>query len=300
MEVRIAGISTVPRLFSTVLAAVSLLLLCTTGIPLAQTGMGSSPPPTYDWDDNVPGIQGPTSPQLAGAEYRRLQTFRVFIPVRVPLAELQAALPPGFNAVPSPAGSNTAQVSLDYGFQIRETRIADGTTVGGSVLQYLATVSNTNLTPPRQEVGFLGRECSTQELVDFYNAAFGAGSARLGKVNIHVAENAGALSFQSTVTDDDIGLNLAVQATSPDPLVGRSKSDPFGVNRDLLTGRSWFAATQRDSRAVPQAMASLKVETPDGRLIIPVGGGGTRSLTITGFGNNVTFQRNSEAFDKFE
>ncbi len=108
------------RLGLVALALVTLVLVGTAHVGSAQTGSGS-PPPTYDYSDMVPGTQGPTSLTVAGAENRLLRTFVVQVPVLVPLAELQAALPPGFNAVANPAGSNTGQVTASFFFQQRTT-----------------------------------------------------------------------------------------------------------------------------------------------------------------------------------
>jgi len=104
--------------FTLGLAALALLGLIFAGaapVGTAQTGSGLLPP-TYDWDDTVPGIQGPTSPLLAGAERRQFRSFVVSIPVLVPLMELQAALPPGFIAIALAAGLIQASHAVYYGF----------------------------------------------------------------------------------------------------------------------------------------------------------------------------------------
>jgi len=288
------------RLGLVALALVALVLVDTARVGSAQTG-SRAPLPTYDWDDNVPGTQGPTSPLLAGAPQRALRMLAVQIPLLIPLTELQAVLPPGFNAVATPAGSNTGQLTLTFAFQQRVTRIADGQTVGGSALLFQVTVLNTNLMPNRQESGLLGYEFSSQELVDRFNEEFGPGTARLANVHVQIGEDAGNLTFKSNVTDDSLGLNVSAQATCPGPLVNRTKNDPVAnVARFLIPQRSFFTATQHDNRPVPQAMANVQVETPDGRLMVPVEGGGSRSLTISGIGANITFLRNQEIFTKLE
>ncbi len=282
------------------LALVVLALVGTSRIGSAQMGSGS-PPPTYDWNDMAPGIQGPTSPLLAGAERRQLRLFRIQIPILVPLVELQAALPPGFIAIANPAGSNTGQVTLDFNFQQRFTRIADGLTVGGSGLGLQVRVLNTNVMPNREEMDSLGEELSTQESVDYFNALYGPGIARLAKVSMQFVEDGGIFSFKGNVTDDGLGLNVSAQATSPGPLVNRIKNDPTGgTNRYLISGISFRVANQRDELAVPRAMANANIDAPNGKLQVPVAAGGSRSLTISGIGATINFQRNVELFAKNE
>ncbi|MBI4468191.1 MAG: hypothetical protein HY650_02605 [Acidobacteria bacterium] len=302
MKDRTSDIFTGFRLGLAALGLVGMIMAVPFRVGSAQTGSGS-PPPSYDYNDAEPGVQGPTSPLMAGAEARSLQTFLVQITILVPLAEIQAVLPPGFIARPNPAGSNMAQVGLLFLFQQRTTSLSDGKTFGpGSGLRIQTGVINTNLMPNRQEQGFLVQEWSSQELVDYQNAVFGPGASRLANVNAQIVEDGGNLSFKFTVTDPGIGLNVSAEATCPGPIVTRSKNDPQSQPfRFLIPQRSAWAATQSDLRSsIPQAMANVKVDVPGGKLQVPTADGGSRSLTISGMGATANFWRNNEYITKLE
>ncbi|MBI4469009.1 MAG: hypothetical protein HY650_06790 [Acidobacteria bacterium] len=263
----------------------------------AQTGSGS-PPPTYDYDDSMPGVQAPTVPQIAGAEFRNLRPFRLLIPVRVPLAEVQALLPPGFTAVANPAGSETGQVQLHFFFHSRTTRIADGLTVGGSALQLNTQVLNTNIVPNRQETGVLISFVSTQEWADLINLT-APGAARLANITGQVSEENNRLGIKYSVSDESIGFNVSAEATATGPIVNRNTGG-LTTFRDLTANQSYVGSGAVDGLAVPSGMANVSVQAPDGKLQIPVAGGGSRSVTLVGYGPNVNFNRNLEFFTKFE
>ncbi len=284
-----------------VLVLVTPAILGLAHVGPAQMGSGS-PPATYDYNDMVPGVQGPTSPLVANPIGRFVRTYTVQIPVLVPLSELLAALPPGFVVSATPANSTTGSVTLSFYFQERHTRLADGQTVGASAMLPTVTVTNTNLTPNRTETGLFAYEGSTQEWVDFRNATYGPGTARLAKVSMQLTEDGGVLSFKSTVTDSGLGLNISAQATCPSPIANRTKNDPVATPfRNFNSMQSLWAAQQRDDATVPLAMANVKVDTPDGKLRVSVAPtGGSRSLTISGIGPNITFMRNQEFFVKIE
>lgn len=287
-------------IFTLVVAPLVAVLGLRAHTAVAQTP-SLSPPPSYDWDDTVPGTQGPTSPLLAGAERRQFRAFVVQIPVLVPLSDLQAALPPGFIAIANPAGSSTAQVSLSFNAMQRLTQAATGRTASGSALTLTTAVMNTNIVPNRQETMFLAYEASTQELVDSQNSLYGDGTARLAKLTIQITDEGGRFSVKGTATDDGIGLSVQAEATCPGPIANRVKNDPnAGYNRYLVSNRSYIGSQVTDQLVVPQAMANSKVDAGGGKLQVPVAGGLTRSLAISGIGASTTFFQNREQFFKIE
>ncbi|MBI4469064.1 MAG: hypothetical protein HY650_07075 [Acidobacteria bacterium] len=266
----------------------------------AQTGSGL-PPPTYDYDDSAPGIQGPTSPFLVGAEQRVYRSLLLRVPVLVPLAELQAMLPAGFTAVAAPAGVNAGVIQLNFFFQQINHRMAnDGVVRGSGVAFHIPLLTNTHFTPPREEGAVLGYEASSQEMVDYLNEMDGPGCARLAKVGVLIREEGENLNLKFTVTDDVLGLNVACEATLPALGTRRVLFDPDIPLRVFPSNRSFFLAVQADDRTVPRAMANLQLEVPSGRIPVPNGAGGSRGLTVSSIGPNVSFRQNYEHFSKRE
>ncbi|MFZ4702958.1 MAG: hypothetical protein ACOYMG_23180 [Candidatus Methylumidiphilus sp.] len=258
----------------------------------------SEPPPTYDYDAFTPGTQPPQSPLLDGYTYRSVRTYQVAIPVIVPLAELQAVLPPGFAAIATPAGSTTATVTLNLFLDQRFQPVVGGPTYGPTTaLLITVTALNNNLATPRLEIVFPGFEASAD--IDQLNAAFGAGAARLAKVEAEIKEGKGRLHFSFELSDPGIGFKLRAEAEGPAAINNRAISDPVGLPFRTLSGftpnQAFRAASQSDTLSIPSSSAGVKLLAPGNNLQLQTG-----KLAILGLGANVTFSRNVEFMLKFE
>lgn len=280
-------------LFALLLAAV-----CLAAPPAAraQSAQGA-PPPTYDYDAATPGTQPPTSPLVAGYEFRSLRIYQLSIPVLVPLAELQAALPAGFVPAATPANSNTATLTLMFIYQQRFERTGVGSFGPFSGVLVSTTVLNTNTAPARQEILFPAFEVS--DWVGPLNDSFGPGAARQANVKVDIAEKDGTLRLKFDVHDPSSGFKVKAQAEGPVNINNRSVSDPIGLPFRTLGGLTpndaFRGASTSDTLAVPAAAAAAQVDVPAGRLALPGG-----SVTVLGLGANVSFSRNVEFFLKFE
>src|SRR4029453_17533742 len=89
------------------LRSLGILVLTVPTLTLQPARAYAQQPPTYDFNPAVPGIQGPTSPLLAAPYTHFFRTISLNVPLLVPAGELQAALPPGFNALPDAQGRAT-------------------------------------------------------------------------------------------------------------------------------------------------------------------------------------------------
>ena len=282
-------------LFAVALGVLALVGFVGTG--QAQTGSGS-PPPTYDWDNSVPGVQQPTSPLVANPDFRSVRLYQVAFPVLVPLAELQGIMPAGFTAIATPAGSQTGTVNFLYIVDQRFERPTLGQTYGPFTGILVTTNAvNNNVSPARTELVFPAFEVSSE--VDALNAVFGPGSARLAKVKMKVVEKDGTIRFDFDVKDKSLGFHVEAGAEAPVTINTRTKSDPIGIALRAFNGftpnRAVRAASISDFLAVPTASANATFETEDGQLHFPAG-----NLTILGLGPNITFSRNVEFVIKFE
>lgn len=258
----------------------------------------SGAPPTYDYDAATPGTQAPFSPLLAGYTYRSVRTYQVAIPVLVPLQELQAALPPGYIPVATPAGSNTATIALTFFLDQRFQPAVGGQTYGpATALLATTTVMNNSLATPRMEIVFPIFETAAGEAE--LNAAFGPGSARTAKVNASLEEEDGKLHFKFKVKDKGIGMDIVASAVGSMDINTRSVSDPVGLPFRALNGfqgnQAFRGASQSDTLVLSAQAAKAKVDTPGDRLQMKTG-----SVTIVGIGPNVTFSRGVEFVIKFE
>ncbi len=269
------------------------------GPVLLTQGTGSgSPPPTYDYDANTPGVQGPTSPLLAGYTYRSVRTYQFTIPVLVDLSDLTYLMPPGFTPVATQAGSTTAQVNLSFFMDQRFQTKPDGPNYGptSAVLGYVTAV-NSNLSPSRQELVFTMFEAGSE--VDALNAAFGAGSARLAHVNASVTESGGLLRYQFDISDPEIGLRLRAKAECPATVNTRATSDPVGLpfrtTNGLVPNNAFRATSRSDTLSLTPAAANVTLTAAGNHLHFPTG-----AIRIKGIGSTVTFNRGVEFFLKFE
>lgn len=264
---------------------------------LVATGlMAQSGPPTYDYDLATPGTQGPTSPLLNGWTYRSVRQYQIAVPVLVPVDALQAALPPGF--VPVPAAPGTATVTLNFFLDQRFQPAVGGPTYGPvTALLATTTATNTTVVPSRNEIVFPLFEVSGG--VAELNAVFGAGAARLAKVEAEIGQEDGVMKFQFKVEDKGTGLKMDVSLEGSMDINTRTKSDPVGLPFRAFTGfvsnQAFRAASQSDTLTIPAATAKTKLLSIGNRLVFPSG-----SIPILGLGANVTLSRGVEFVIKFE
>ncbi|HVF68304.1 MAG TPA: hypothetical protein VM914_11600 [Pyrinomonadaceae bacterium] len=261
-------------------------------------GAQGAPPPTYDYNASVPGTQPPASPLVANHEFRSVRLYQLSVPVLVPLAELQAALPPGFVPVATPANSGAATVTLMFIYQQRFERTTVNQSFGPfSGVLVSTTILNTTVTPARQEILFPAFEVS--DWVGPLNDSFGPGAARQANVKVDISEKDGTLRMKFDVHDAASGFKVKAQAESTVDINTRSISDPIGLPFRTLGGltpnEAFRGASQSDTLSVPATAALAQVDAPAGRLRLPGG-----DVTILGLGANVSFSRNVEFFLKFE
>ena len=148
----------------------------------AQVPVGS-PPPTYDFVPGEPGTQPP--PALGGPfTAREVFTFSLRVGVLVPLAQLQALLPPGFVATPFPAGSDTAFVNLQFNNQTRLERPGTGPDFGtfGPSGTFQIDTRVTNRDNVAEGFFQLVHLVSDPTLVPLRNSILGPGSDQRGAV----------------------------------------------------------------------------------------------------------------------
>ena len=271
-----------------------------TSAVFAQVNPGTAaPPPTYDYDTALAGTQGPKSPLVAGYSYRSVRSFQMAVPVFVSLTELQATLPPGYIPVATPAGSDTATITLNFFMdQCFQPSASSPTTFGPtSAVLITTTVLNNNLATPRQEIVFPSFEASSD--VDQLNGAFGPGSARLAKVNASVIDKKGVKTFEFKVTDKALGFEVIAEAQVPGNIPNRVVSDPVGLPFRTFNGfepnKAFWAASQADAVTVPAADTKILLYVPNSQFTFPTG-----KVSLVRLGANITFNRNLEFILKFE
>ncbi len=266
----------------------------------AHPGVHPPSPPSYDYNTDIPGTQPPTSPLLANPATQTLRTFQLTVSsVLVPLGELNAILPPGFNAIESSPGSDTASLILDFIFQERFERIGIGTFGPASGLQVRASVLNITLN--RQETVLLAQEYSDPAFVTAINAANGPGSSRVAGVEVEMEEKKGQIRLTFDVEDEAIGLNVEVrgEGRSAD-IVQRFHVDPQVVafrslNNGLSPNLSYRLAVQQERSQVTVTDSNLELRAAGGQLRLPGG-----SLTLVGLGPTFNIVRWQEIFTKPE
>jgi hypothetical protein len=212
--------------------------------------------------------------------------------VLVPAADLQAALPSGFNAVSDAAGRST--ISVLFSFQVTDAEQAPATPYHTLVL--LTAATNTHLN--RRETLVLARFNSTQESVDAENLATGGGVKR-ADFEWEVGQKGGELSILVAIEAED-GLALHVAARGSAQIDQRVKFDPNSspfrfVNAGLALG-SFRLASIFDQRGVPSDPTNVGVSAKNGRLKLP----GGASLILLGVGPTFIFSRSQEVWLAFE
>lgn len=281
--------------------AKAVVALAATGLLVGGSAVASapvgSPPATYDYDAAAPGTQAPRSPILTAPDYRSVRTYQVTFPVLVPTAQLQAALPTGYQAQPSATGATTSVLNLAFFLDQRFELVGTGTSGPVSAVLLSTTVLNTTTATPRQEIVFPAFEASGS--VEALDAAFGPGSAQLADVSVELEQADGETEFRFRVRDPRSRFEVTAEATAPAALTTRAVSDPVGLPFRTLDGRrpngAFRAATQSDGITVPTAEADARLRAPGGRLHLPGG-----SVDVVGLGASITVARDVEFVVQFE
>jgi hypothetical protein len=268
------------------------ILALTTATITLRPSPACAQPPTYDYDASTPGVQGPTFPLFASSFTRFFRPITVIVPVLVPAADLQAALPSGFNAVSDAVGRST--ISALFSFQVTDAEQAPATPYHTLVLQTVAT--NTHLS--RREILVLARFNSTQESVDAQNLATGGG-VRRADFEWEVGQKGGELSILVAIEAEE-GFALHVAARGSAQIDQRVKFDPNPspfrfVDAGVALG-SFRVASMFDQRVVTSDPTNVEVSAKDGRLELPGGG----SLIVLGVGPTFIFLKSQEVWLAFE
>jgi hypothetical protein len=272
--------------------SLGILVLTVATLTLQPPRAYAQQPPTYDFDPAVPGVQGPTSPLLATPYTHFFRTSSVNVPLLVPAAELQAALPPGFNALPDPLGRAT--VTALFSFMVTDAEHAPVAPYHTLVL--LAGARNTAL--DRNEVLVLARFLSTQESVDAQNLTTGGG-AWLADFVWESAEKGGELEIRVQI-DSEEGLGLSVVATGPSEMNQRITFDPnafpFRWVKAGVALDSFWVGSIFDQRAVATTPTNIDVSANGGHLKLP----GGFSLTVLGPGTPFAFSKGQVVYLDWE
>lgn len=270
------------------------LIVMWAGIASAQPPLGSTPP----------GYGELSSAQAAGAvagyQLRLFRSFNISIPFVTKLADLQALLPPGYTAIASPAGSDTANAAIGIAFQQRQqimtafNGVAPGVYAPNSELNVSATVLNPS---GAVELVLLHGERSTQEITDIVNAMFGANSVyRSDEYNFSVGEKDGVFVMAASIRNDTTGFRLKVDVATTQPLVRRTVANPVPITARFVTrtqaNTGFRLAQQLESEAIATQM-QLKIDTPGNYLKVPGGG-----LHIVSIPATMSIQRWAENFIK--
>jgi hypothetical protein len=259
----------------------------------AQVPVGS-PPPTYDYIPAEPGTQ---PPNVLGGPFtaRELRTHTLRVGVRVPLAELQALLPPGFTARANPVGSNTALVNLTFAYQIRLERPGVGAGFGNFGPYSSLNVDTSVLNPDNVIEGLfeLVHLVSDPDVALLRNDIFGPGSSRAATLKFEIEEEEGSLRIKVNAEDEELGLDLRAEGKGPSRFATRFGGNNLALSRFQNQDNSAMANSQvltafQGDNAGGQPAANVKLNTTQLRLP----GGEFHVIEITGF----TFIRNLELF----
>ncbi len=270
-----------------------ILVLTVATLTLQPARAYAQQPPTYDFDPAVAGVQGPTSPLLAAPYTHFFRTISVNVPLLVPVGDLQAALPPGFDTFPDALGRAT--VTALFSFMVTDAEQAPVAPYHTLVL--LTGARNTAL--DRNEVLVLARFLSTQESVDAQNLATGGG-AWLADFVWESAESGGELEIGVQIDSGEVGLGLGVVARGPAEMNQRVTFDPnpfrfrwvkAGVALDSFSVGSVF-----DQRAVATTPTNIDVSASGGHLKLP----GGFSLTVLGPGSPFAFSKGQVVYLDWE
>jgi hypothetical protein len=251
--------------------------------------------PTYDYDTVTPHTQPPTAPVLANPTGRILSTLGLAFSVYVPLAELQAILPPGFTATPAPPPlpADVAGINLQYSFHQQFALTAGGVSAPAAGLSAYHFARNTALN--RLESVALAVEQSDGSFVDCQRAMLGPNGSRVAEVKAEAKQKRGQLQLKFDVEDEEIGLWIRVWVEGSSALVARGNhSDPVAVASRTLDGGMLANPAQRwsvmsDQLLVPIADKNFRL-TVGGRGAIPQGQLGLPGGAVTVVSVDPTFR----------
>ena len=262
-------------------------------LTLQPTRAYAQQPPTYDFDPAVPGVQGPTSPLLANPFTHFFRAISVNVPVLVPATELQAALPPGFNALADVLGR--ASINALFSYMVTDAEQTPVKPYRTLVLQ----VGARNTTLNRNEVLVLGSFSSTQESVDAQNLTVGSG-AWLADFEWEISDKGGDLEIRVEIESEEFGLGLSVAAKGPAEMNQRIRFDPNPlpfrwVDAGVALNSFWVGSTF-DQLAVASTPTNIEVSAKDGRLELP----GGFSLAVLGPGATFLFSKSQVVYLDWE
>jgi len=245
------------RLIAGLLSTTVLVVLCAgAGGLRAQT----APLPTY----------GPPAASMQGYQAHAIRTFQVNAPAFVSVAQLQAILPSGFNAIAS--GPGVAQLGISLIFQQRTER-AGG--VDGPTSALVVTAVVRNVVRARNETILLANEQSDPISVTNTNALFGQGTTRLAEVTTRIDERNGLLYFKFDAKDYDIGLKVKLQAIAPGAGMTRVNQDPavspFRAVNGTTAANAFFGTNRFDILTLTITDDNFNLDVPNDTLRLPGG-----------------------------
>jgi hypothetical protein len=277
---------------ATRLGSVSMLALLASTLTLLPAPALAQLPATYDFDENTPGVQGPTSPLVANPFTHFFRTVSLNVPLLVPTADLQATLPPGFVALSDGQGRST--VNFLFSFQVTDAEVVPSTPYHTLVLQTAAR--NTSLN--RIEVLVLGRFNSSQATVDGQNATTGGG-VYLADFEWEIGQKNGELDVRVEIESPGVGLKLRAVAKGSADLSARTRFDPnpspFRFVNAGVALDSFFLASVFDARVVLSTATNVSVTVNNGRILVPGG-----SWSVLGVGASFTFSKDQVVYLDFE
>jgi hypothetical protein len=231
---------------------------------------------------------------MQGYQAHVFRTFQVNVLAFVSLAQLQAILPSGFDAIAS--GPGLSQLGIGLIFQQRTER---GGGVDGPISALVVTSVVRNVARARNETVLLANEQNDPISVANTNALFGEGTTRFADVAVRVDERNGLLYFKFDARDNAIGLKLKLHTVAPGVGMTRVNQDPAAAPFRALNGttaaKAFFGTNRFDTATVTITDGNFSLDIPSDTLRLPGG-----DLTIVSVGSAFTVQRWRENFFKLE
>lgn len=243
----------------------------------------------------VPSYGPPASAMMQGYEAHVFRTFQLVVSAFVPIAQLKEILPPGFTALATPAGSDTAQIAISFIFYQRSER---PTGVDGPASAMVVTSVVRNSLLGRNESVLLANEQNNPASVANANTLFGEGTARVAEVKALIEEKEDSFRFRFEVADKALRLRLKLQAIAPSAVPSVAMQDPvptpFRALNANVAGNSFVAANRYDATTVAITEDNFRLDVPD-ELRLPGG-----ELTLVGLGATMSVQRWRDNYFKLD